>query len=423
MFQDKHPAPNPSAAGGGRHQRRRSVPMPKELNVIDIRTLMLALAIGNIGFAVLMAGYERAALGTVNPALRTWTWARLVMGCAHLISWSRPDLPQVWFGVLGSAALTLGIALEVAAYCIFFRFERWKTGLAALTALVLLSYPMAQLCGASGQHLLVLRACVVALYCGATGLILLRRGEQSSLLQAIIGTANLLVFLAAGSRAWIGIHGGALTPARPDLIESLGFLTGFLCMIVNGFGFLLLCKVRDDHLLARLASTDSLTGLATRRAFFERTASARTFTARLSKPIALMMLDIDHFKSLNDRYGHAAGDDALCVFAATAQQLLREHDIMGRLGGEEFALVLPGADLDGARQMAERLRQAVATVVMPNHGDAFSMTVSIGVVRIAQDEHIKAALARADEALFAAKRGGRNRVEAGDGEALLRHCA
>jgi diguanylate cyclase (GGDEF)-like protein len=134
----------------------------------------------------------------------------------------------------------------------------------------------------------------------------------------------------------------------------------------------------------------------------------------LRSPIALMMIDIDHFKRLNDRFGHATGDEALCVFAATAQQALRDHDIMGRLGGEEFALVLPGTDLEGALQAAERLRIAVAAAVLPTSGSQYSMTVSIGVVVIDPNEHIKSALARADHALYAAKSAGRNRVEVGE---------
>jgi diguanylate cyclase (GGDEF)-like protein len=102
------------------------------------------------------------------------------------------------------------------------------------------------------------------------------------------------------------------------------------------------------------------------------------------------------------------------VFATTAQQALRDHDIMGRLGGEEFALVLPGTDMEGALQAAERLRCAIAAAVLPTSGHQYSMTVSIGVVVIDPNEHINSALARADHALYAAKSAGRDRVEIGE---------
>lgn len=127
-----------------------------------------------------------------------------------------------------------------------------------------------------------------------------------------------------------------------------------------------------------------------------------------------MMLDIDHFKRLNDRFGHATGDEALCVFADTVRRELREHDIMGRLGGEEFALAMPGTDLAGALQAAERLRAAVAEAPVLTDGNTYVMTVSVGVVVVDPNEHINSALARADHALYAAKSGGRNRVESGE---------
>jgi diguanylate cyclase (GGDEF)-like protein len=162
-----------------------------------------------------------------------------------------------------------------------------------------------------------------------------------------------------------------------------------------------------------LATTDSLTGLANRRAFFERAEAARLLSLRLRKPIALMMLDLDHFKQINDRFGHATGDEGLALFAAAARATLRDHDILGRLGGEEFALALPGTDLDGALQAAERLRHAITEAPLITSGATYVMTVSIGVVVIEANEALTAALARADHALYAAKSGGRNRVEAG----------
>jgi diguanylate cyclase (GGDEF)-like protein len=183
-------------------------------------------------------------------------------------------------------------------------------------------------------------------------------------------------------------------------------------MIVNGFGFLLLCKQKDDALMRRLATVDSLTGMLNRRAFFERADSARQLGTRLRKPVALLMLDIDHFKQLNDGFGHACGDEALKVFADTARGILREHDVIGRLGGEEFALALPGTTLDGAFDAAERLRVAVLGTPVLACAPDYRMTVSIGVVMIDAGEELTAALARADHALYAAKAGGRNRIEA-----------
>jgi diguanylate cyclase (GGDEF)-like protein len=124
------------------------------------------------------------------------------------------------------------------------------------------------------------------------------------------------------------------------------------------------------------------------------------------------MLDLDHFKQLNDNHGHACGDQALRLFAEAARGVLRDHDLMGRLGGEEFALALPGATLEGACHAAERLRIAVTELVL-DCADTYRMSVSIGVVMIDPNEALTAALARADHALYVAKTSGRNRVEIG----------
>ena len=156
-----------------------------------------------------------------------------------------------------------------------------------------------------------------------------------------------------------------------------------------------------------------LTGLLNRRAFFARAEAARLLSLRLDQPITLLMLDIDHFKQLNDRFGHATGDEALVKFAATCNDALREHDILGRLGGEEFALALPGTDLDGALHVAERLRQGVVDTRLLTCGNHYTMTVSIGLVLVDPDEDLATALARADHALYEAKRNGRNRIEVG----------
>lgn len=373
---------------------------------------MLVLAVGNIGFAMLMAGYARSAAD--NPALRIWTWAKMVQACAHLLGWLRPDLPYVGIAIASNTALILGTAIEVAAYCTLFGLARWKRVLYPCTALALLVFHAARLQHATSNELVILMSLIIALFTGAVALLLLRPGAGHSPLRRLIGLNDLLFFIVMCARGYTAVVSAHMTLFSPGLVQSATYLTAYLLMIVNGFGFLLLCKEKDDQAMALLATIDSLTGLVNRRAFFERTESARLLAARLRSPIALMMIDIDHFKRLNDRFGHATGDEALCVFAATAQQALREHDIMGRLGGEEFALVLPGTDIEGGLLAAERLRSAIAAAVLPTSGNQYTMTISIGVVVIDPNEHINSALARADHALYAAKSNGRDRVEIGE---------
>jgi len=167
-------------------------------------------------------------------------------------------------------------------------------------------------------------------------------------------------------------------------------------------------KELEAH-LQQLASTDPLTGLANRGSFFALAAEELKRTQRYRRPLAVVMLDIDHFKDINDSFGHEAGDVALRAFAALCRSLLREPDVMGRIGGEEFALLLPETTRESAKVLAERLRAAVAELRLP--GLCASMTVSIGISEVLPEETaLSQALSRADQALYAAKRAGRNRI-------------
>jgi diguanylate cyclase (GGDEF)-like protein/PAS domain S-box-containing protein len=164
--------------------------------------------------------------------------------------------------------------------------------------------------------------------------------------------------------------------------------------------------------LTRLATTDELTGLANRRHFLEQMDMELSRIHRFSEPAALLMLDLDHFKRINDTHGHAWGDATLRAFAKILLRHLRKTDLAGRLGGEEFALLLPGTGLESARCFAEELRRRVSGMTLEIGQRAVKITVSIGIARLDRDDVLTdAALARADAALYRAKESGRDRVE------------
>ena len=167
-----------------------------------------------------------------------------------------------------------------------------------------------------------------------------------------------------------------------------------------------------EQSLSRLAYTDPLTGVGNRRWFLDVAAYEVLRAVRYGQPLAVMMVDLDHFKSINDRYGHAAGDDVLAGFARIAAGVLRESDIMGRLGGEEFAVLLPNATREGACALAERLLGQVRAQAVQTAGASVRFTVSIGVAVLGRHGgSIEALLAAADAALYQAKRAGRDRIE------------
>ncbi len=169
---------------------------------------------------------------------------------------------------------------------------------------------------------------------------------------------------------------------------------------------------REAHdALRRSLTCDFLTGLANRRAFFEEAECELQQWRRLMRPFSLVMIDADHFKAVNDRHGHAAGDSTLRHLAERMMEVCRAQDVLARIGGEEFACLLPGTTLEGARLLADRLCHSIAVAPAEVDGLQIPVTVSVGVATItAEVDGVDELLRRADAALYAAKAAGRNRV-------------
>lgn len=166
--------------------------------------------------------------------------------------------------------------------------------------------------------------------------------------------------------------------------------------------------------LQRLATIDALTGLLNRRVFFERALPAFSRSRRQHDALAVLMIDVDHFKALNDTHGHQAGDAVLCQVARALAAPLRAEDLIARYGGEEFVVLASDADAPAAQALAQRLCDAVAALPPPGDGSAGpgAITVSIGVAALTPaDDTLAQLIKRADDALFEAKRTGRNRVQ------------
>ena len=158
-----------------------------------------------------------------------------------------------------------------------------------------------------------------------------------------------------------------------------------------------------------LASTDELTGLANRRAFLRQLDREIAASVEFGWPLSVAMFDVDHFKRVNDNWGHAVGDQVLRQVAERANTVVRGADLVGRLGGEEFAILMPGAGAGDASQVAERLRQAIEAPYPPGI-DLPRITVSVGLAERVERRSADRLLAIADTALYQAKEDGRNRV-------------
>jgi len=173
-------------------------------------------------------------------------------------------------------------------------------------------------------------------------------------------------------------------------------------------------RKRAEEALRQQATTDGLTGLLNRRRFMEMGEAEIERTKRTGRPMSLVMFDVDHFKKVNDTRGHDAGDMVLVSLARTAKDALRAVDILGRLGGEEFAAILPETGLEEAAAVAERLRRAVSGMGLAPKGEPLAVTISLGAVQVREPgKSLDSLLKRADEALYRAKSSGRDRVERG----------
>ena len=200
-----------------------------------------------------------------------------------------------------------------------------------------------------------------------------------------------------------------------DMRGANGEVIRLICTPLAGDGRMLTYvdvteQVRAEQQLQSLVFSDHLTGVLNRRGLMEAGQRECARAARQSSPFSVIILDADHFKKINDNFGHDIGDRVLIEIAKTCSATARVSDVVGRIGGEEFAILLPDTPLDGGATLAERLRQAIATA---REGEGVPpFTVSLGVAAsTAGDLHFEDVLKRADQALYRAKQGGRNRIE------------
>jgi diguanylate cyclase (GGDEF)-like protein len=208
------------------------------------------------------------------------------------------------------------------------------------------------------------------------------------------------------------LHGKETDNILSSAWISVLSLEAFLMTIATAFILLAMSKERTELRHKTAAMIDPLTGLLNRRAFLADAEALLQQQIARDRPIAVLLIDLDHFKSINDRFGHAVGDKVLQIFANTARASLRQTDLVGRLGGEEFTVLLADASMDNAYLVADRLRKAFAAAAAVADGEPLHATASVGVsVIVDPRQDLTKLITLADQALYLAKARGRNRVE------------
>jgi diguanylate cyclase (GGDEF)-like protein len=347
-----------------------------------------------------------------NRALAWWSFAYLIGGASGAL-WRFGEaftrmLPS------GTATVLLFVAVGMTwsgARCFHGRPTRWSTMAFGAAFWIVASFFPAFAESASSR--MVVSELIVAGYTFVTALEL-RRERRKSMIRRwpamLVPMLHGAIFLFPVTFATLCCTGeGGSSPARGWIVLSAVEIV--LYVVGTAFIVLILAKDRTVHRYRVAATTDPLTELLNRRGFFE--AAERLMGVRRRQrmaPVSVLVFDLDRFKAINDQNGHATGDAVLQVFAKVARDTLRATDIVGRLGGEEFAALLPSTAPEAA-VAAERVRAALAATPIVSNGRSIAATVSIGVASGSPTTAIDMLIARADDALYRAKKNGRNRVE------------
>ncbi|KQW32524.1 GGDEF domain-containing protein [Acidovorax sp. Root402] len=382
--------------------------VPTMLAMIIASSLMMAASMAVVGW-----GRRRDGLGR-------WAAALLVNAIGHLLIMLRGLIPDVLSIVVGNLMLSsVFVGMIAAVYQFQGRPVRWPLLLAPpLLVLVFVSVFIDNFpARVSFVGLVIGLQAVWALLAALS-----HRHATVGRGQWLLVAGLLLEAVVLGGRALVAIstHTEATNILQSSALQTLTFLATFSVVLVSSVGFVFMSRDRADENNRVLAALDPLTGVANRRSLIAALDRDVARAQRMREPMALMMVDIDHFKDVNDQYGHPAGDRVLCSVVNVLRQRVRAQDLVGRYGGEEFMVLLPDTGLVGAEQLARELCKAVEESRCPADGvpgPGIAVTVSIGVFggRLESGDSWDMLIAAADRALYQAKNNGRNRVEVATG--------
>ena len=377
---------------------------------LDATTMVLVLALGNLALCALLTFFDH---GPVRPpALAAWAlskqvqagaWTLLAIGGAGVVP-EALALPGGYALLFAGVRVEAGPALEQAGR------HGWRRPILVAGALGILAFFVCYWIDEQG-----LRSVAASLLLGGfylAGAAALAAGwRNASLLQRFLAilTAVLALVVAARGLSVLLLPGGWRWLSS-ELLRQLSSIALYLLMLANGFGMLLLGREAASRELARLEVVDPLLDVPNRRGFFNALAPWMALARRPGLPTALVVLDLDDFKRINDGYGHPAGDAVLRHVVELCKRQLRDSDLVGRLVGVEFAILLPRTNLDEATLVAERIRAAIASSPVKSERAMIAMTASFGVTVIRPEDSTVTLFQRADDALRAAKDAGRNRV-------------
>ena len=388
-------------------------PAPPAVLYLDIRTVLLLSMVITLVLGLSLVAAWRSGDDALARAQRLWVRGCAVQPLAWVLLGLRGAIPDV-FSVLLANLLIVASFADFGAALVRLRGARppWRAVGLLLTAVAVTQAAFIWLRPSLQARVVLISAALLLLSVAAVRAVWRLQAAPRPRSHWLVALAFGLGALVLAVRIVVEglLSPGLATPLQGSPMQSLVFVYGAVVPIASTIGFLLIGNDRHIAELQRLVALDPLTGALNRRTL-ERQADALLQQAqRRGQAYSLLLLDADHFKQVNDAFGHDAGDEVLRAVVAVLRQGLRPADLVGRLGGEEFVVVLPDAGTAAALQRAEQLRAAVAALRFEVAGRRVPLTVSIGLAT-AGAESFADLLRRADHAMYAAKHAGRNRVE------------
>jgi diguanylate cyclase (GGDEF)-like protein len=378
--------------------------------MLDLRTLLILMAAADL---ILAAALWIGANRGLRDGLAHWAASLVVRALAlGILTVGGPAGSGAL--AVGTALLALSLTLQAAALLDFERrhLPAWihtavLAGVAVPVQLMERDVALAAFFGG-----VVLGSLLLLVSAIAHRIRSVPRSRSRHILFAAFLTAGV-VFVIRGVGAMLVVNPAAGFEA-PTGFAATTFLVCFAAALAATLGFPLLHKERADAEALRLATMDGLTGAYNRRTFHEAAERELSKARRAGAPLSMILLDIDHFREINEKHGHAFGDEVLARFADIVRTALRKEDMLVRFGGEEFLVLLPDVAGPGAVVVAGRIRRAVAENEILVGGREFNLTVSLGVAARLDEgpESVDGLLGRAGSALALAKERGRNRVVA-----------
>ena len=384
---------------------------------LDLRTAILIGALATWCTGALLLLSWRSLPTSVRPSMRWWLVGTALHPLGLTLVASEGWLPD-WLCVPLAATLIAG-ALSCLAIALrsFYGLPERRRRLVVVTALVSLGAVWFTAIQPDLQLRVLSLQLLLAVLLGSSARAVYRqdgpRGRVPRLVALMFALATVLALLRAAQAA-SGVDVVAPLLAT-SLVTGIGVLSLALLPVLASTGFLLMCTERSQEQLERTARMDHLTGIYNRRAIEDLAARAISASRRHGVPLAVLVVDVDHFKHVNDDFGHECGDQVLVEAVRRMRLIMRSEDLVGRQGGEEFVAVMPDMDLGSAHAAAERLRRSFAEKPLLVHdGEAaieLRLTLSVGVAALEPgDQQFSHLLRRADRAMYAAKAAGRNRV-------------